>query len=64
MCVCVLKLCVFVWWNENKWDHYSGRGAVESGRKGNRVIILLFDDAESMLICFIQSQREQCQSGH
>lgn len=50
---CVKFVCVFVGWNENKWDHYLGRGAEAEWARGNTVIILLFDDAETMLICFI-----------
>lgn len=59
MCVCVrlrasvsrLCVCVFVWWNENKWDHYLGRGQKEWAKE--TLIILLFDKAETMLICFV-----------
>lgn len=48
LCVCV---CVFVWCKENKWDHYLGRGQNEWAKE--TLIILLFDKAETMLICFV-----------
>lgn len=51
--VCYVCVCVFVWWKENKWDHYLGRGLESKWARGNTVIIQVFDDAETMLICFI-----------
>lgn len=44
-------MCVFVWCKENKWDHYLGRGQNEWAKE--TLIILLFDKAETMLICFV-----------
>lgn len=54
MCVCLVE--------QEQMGPLFRQGAAGERVKGNKVIMIAFDDAETMLIGFYSSQTQQCRS--